>query len=681
MAPKISIIVPVYNAEQYLERCINSILKQTCQDFEAIFVNDGSVDKSWEILQRYAQDERVTLRTQKNQGQSVARNVGLDLARGEYVYFCDSDDVMHPQLLETALYFAEKEDAGVVSFRFARDEPGVTVLPIADGMSRFGMDPADCIDEKDRIAIKSLPYAVEAFLACLGHESICPPTKLLRRSLLEKIRFIPGITFEDVPFLLDVAKLRPKTVVLSQVLYYYTLNHCSTMQQRSYPKHIKSYHKALVHICEAYQVPGYEAEWAFVQKRLLTGLLKQQFNRCRRSERAVRRSMFDAFAEELEDLYARGALPRHGHKRGRYWRYRYLMWKFRKTRAAEKAFDALCEEKIIPTTIQREDVPCKEISDPEKLCKHPVVSVHMMTYNHEAYIAKAIESIMEQKTDFEFELIIGDDASTDKTREICLAYQKQYPDKIRFLWSEENLYKIWGNDRRIEFACRGEYIAYCEGDDYWMDPLKLQKQVQWMREHDAGLCVARNLIQKDDRLTISDAADGTYLTVREGFYKYFHTTTYLFKRKYIDALAKDYPRITRWYDSMRVQSVQTMAPITYMEDIVSLYRMTDSGLWAGLNLRKSYIYSLKQRAALLLYGPTKCKYYLTLLTLDTLRKLIRTYRTDMTRAEWTEKERAGKVVARYCLRYLWYHPKIWQRYLRYCCEARRTTKALRKAKA
>ena len=135
------------------------------------------------------------------------------------------------------------------------------------------------------------------------------------------------------------------------------------------------------------------------------------------------------------------------------------------------------------------DIPCIETSDPEKLCKHPVVSVHMITYNHEPYIRQAIEGVMMQKTDFEFELIIGEDCSQDKTREICFEYQKKYPDKIRVLWWHENVSKLGGNGRRVTAHCRGEFIALCEGDDYWIDPLKLQKQVDVMRKYpNVGIC-------------------------------------------------------------------------------------------------------------------------------------------------------------------------------------------------
>lgn len=135
------------------------------------------------------------------------------------------------------------------------------------------------------------------------------------------------------------------------------------------------------------------------------------------------------------------------------------------------------------------DIPYIETSDKQKLCRHPVVSVNMITYNHEPYIRQAIEGVVMQKTDFEYELVIGEDCSQDKTREICFEYQKKYPEKIRVLWWHENVSKFGGNGRRNQAHCRGEFVAFCEGDDWWIDPFKLQKQVNLLRRHTtAGVC-------------------------------------------------------------------------------------------------------------------------------------------------------------------------------------------------
>jgi len=120
----------------------------------------------------------------------------------------------------------------------------------------------------------------------------------------------------------------------------------------------------------------------------------------------------------------------------------------------------------------------------------PIVSVAMITYNHAPYIGRAIESVLMQKTTFPFEIVIGEDCSTDGANEIVLDYAKQYPETIRVITSDTNV-GMMENDKRTNFACRGEYIAFCEGDDYWIDPLKLQKQYQTLTQYDA-LSVTHN---------------------------------------------------------------------------------------------------------------------------------------------------------------------------------------------
>ena len=100
-APKISVIIPVYNVEEYLPVCLDSVLAQTFSDFEAVCVNDGSPDNSAAILEKYAKkDARIKVVSRPNGGLSAARNTGLENACGEYIYFLDSDDYIHPQLLE-----------------------------------------------------------------------------------------------------------------------------------------------------------------------------------------------------------------------------------------------------------------------------------------------------------------------------------------------------------------------------------------------------------------------------------------------------------------------------------------------------------------------------------------------------------------------------------------------------
>lgn len=223
------------------------------------------------------------------------------------------------------------------------------------------------------------------------------------------------------------------------------------------------------------------------------------------------------------------------------------------------------------------DIPCIETSDAENLCKNPVVSVHMITYNHEPFIRQAIEGVMMQKTDFEFELIIGEDASQDKTREICLEYQKKYPDKIRVLWWHENLYKIDGNSRRVTARCRGEFIAFCEGDDYWTDPLKLQKQVDVMRTHlSVGICFAHiKIAYQDTGLILEEKDRALEIGLISG-------TEFSKMCLFGDIIGKEYPNASRRTLSALIRKdVFIAAKEKYKEVFSMALRLGDTTCWLG----------------------------------------------------------------------------------------------------
>lgn len=120
--------------------------------------------------------------------------------------------------------------------------------------------------------------------------------------------------------------------------------------------------------------------------------------------------------------------------------------------------------------------------------RDPKVSVAMITYNHERFISQAIESVLMQQTDFPVELVIGEDCSKDGTRAIVVEYAQRYPERIRLLLPERNL-GIMPNFIATLKACNGRYVALCEGDDYWTDPHKLQKQVEFLDAHpECSMC-------------------------------------------------------------------------------------------------------------------------------------------------------------------------------------------------
>ena len=253
------------------------------------------------------------------------------------------------------------------------------------------------------------------------------------------------------------------------------------------------------------------------------------------------------------------------------------------------------------------DIPCIETSDAEKLCKNPVVSVHMITYNHEPYIRQAIEGVMMQKTDFEFELIIGEDASQDKTREICFEYQKKHPDKIRVLWWHENVSKLGGNSCRVYARCRGEFIAFCEGDDYWTDPLKLQKQVELIRENKCAGCVAFNdILYNDDSVREYVYEVKKYITNDDYFRHYFHTSTYVFRMDFFNEIRKKY-KMPYWYDTMIFHCMAARGRIVLLPEKVSVRRFTLKGIATSLDEWGRIVLNMSQSIPMYLWGPEKLR--------------------------------------------------------------------------
>ncbi len=137
---------------------------------------------------------------------------------------------------------------------------------------------------------------------------------------------------------------------------------------------------------------------------------------------------------------------------------------------------------MIQETIQEKEYT--EISDPAVMALTPLVSVLMITYNHGPYLADAIEGVIAQQTNFPIELLIGEDCSTDNTREVALGYQRRYPQLIRVIYSETNVGAAL-NFKRIVIEARGEYAALCEGDDWWCNPNKLQLQIEMFKSDPA----------------------------------------------------------------------------------------------------------------------------------------------------------------------------------------------------
>ena len=310
--PKISIIIPIYKVEKYLEKCLDSVLRQTFTDWEAICINDGSPDKCDEILAKYAQkDKRIKVINQENQGVSISRNNGLKQAEGEYILFLDSDDFIHPQLLEICYTLSEKEKAQMVNFNFQNFQIGSTI----------SFPDYQINDLKYTLTNTPLYYQTKRHKHKI---SVNTWAKLYRKDLILDLLFIPGITMEDYPHTYAVLAKKPKTVILDTPLYYYTFNPDSISSTDITVKKIQDYHIGLNSLIDIYERTS-QKEKKFVLHKLFPNILKQQFNRILRSPKEKQSELYQAFAEELNNLKEKGWLKPWGHKISRYLRYRLLI--------------------------------------------------------------------------------------------------------------------------------------------------------------------------------------------------------------------------------------------------------------------------------------------------------------------------------------------------------------------
>ncbi len=237
MQPKISIIIPMYNVEKYLRRCLDSVLNQTFSDWQAICVDDGSPDNSGKIAEEYAaQDSRFVVVHKENGGLSDARNAGFTKADGKYIMYLDSDDFIHPQTMEIAYKAITENKSDIASFSYDRFyRPQLMVRHVlrmdTDNVVPFGIKKKYNIDKiKTKTVDDVFELATER-----THNKTNPNRRWLikhcqvwkniyKKSLIEDIPFIKGILFEDFPWWSAVMLKKPRVTVVPLPLYYYIPN-------------------------------------------------------------------------------------------------------------------------------------------------------------------------------------------------------------------------------------------------------------------------------------------------------------------------------------------------------------------------------------------------------------------------------------------------------------------------
>ena len=259
MKYKISVIVPIYNTEAYLDKCINSLLNQTLKDIEIILINDGSKDNSEKIVEKYLDKYNNIIKYHKkeNEGQGIARNYALNLAKGEYVTFVDSDDYIEDTMLEKLYNKAKEDDADIVSlggFIEIRNNEFINIP--------FGFNENN--PHKKYILNNSGPCG-----------------KIIKKEIITKNNlFFPKLrAYEDIAVVPLWGLYSKKISFIEESLYYYLIHEGSTMKQIEYNDKLTHIYKSLDNLYEKFKKNSNdkyneELEWLYIEHLLHAASLR-----------------------------------------------------------------------------------------------------------------------------------------------------------------------------------------------------------------------------------------------------------------------------------------------------------------------------------------------------------------------------------------------------------------------
>ena len=433
---KVSIIIPVYNAEKYLGKCLESLLSQTLQEMEIICVDDGSSDGSPEILKRFQErDGRVRILTQENQYAGAARNNGMKEAQGEYLLFLDADDFFENTLLEKVYNQGKKMEADIVLFgaKQYNDKTGI-VSPASWYFKR------DALPRENPFSGKTENTDVFALV------TPAPWTKLFRREFVEK----QGLSFQglqnsnDVYFVLTALALAEKITYVDEELVFYRVGMKGSLQGS------KSLHPDC--FIEAYAGVYHELQRRGIYERYEEGFMNILLSGCAHNLRTVtdwelRRRICERMAES--EFAEMGLMER----REEYFRRKE---DFVFVNGILNAFEweAQHQKRLLPT----EPVIIRKAENDIGI---PRVSVIIPVYNVEKYLRECLDSIVNQ-TLREIEIICVDDGSTDGSPEILREYGEK--DCRITIISQENRGISSARNHGADIAS-GEYFYFMDGDD------------------------------------------------------------------------------------------------------------------------------------------------------------------------------------------------------------------------
>lgn len=256
-------IIPAYNAEKYIKNCLYSVCDQSYMgdkyaNLEIICINDGSTDNSFEILQYLAKtDRRIQLINQENKGLSEARNIGLDKAKGEYIFFLDVDDYIHPQCFEILYNIMQESNVDVAGCNYK----------MTDNLFEKTGEYIYCDDFKYNILENPVKQLLNRKIP------ISVWNKLYKKSAINNIRFIKGVYFEDIYFTSAVLSKQSKVAKTDLELYYYYQSPQSITRSSFCNQKIDSYVTTITKLADEFK--SQTDLYGLLQKKLFSGIIRQ----------------------------------------------------------------------------------------------------------------------------------------------------------------------------------------------------------------------------------------------------------------------------------------------------------------------------------------------------------------------------------------------------------------------
>ena len=654
----VSIVVPVYNSEAYLSRCIRSLCAQSYKNLEIILVDDGSEDHSLEVCFREAkEDGRIKVLHKENGGAASARNAGMEEMSGQWLILIDGDDYIHQDMVRDLLAGAKAGQAQTTVGGFERVyEDGrakeVHALELGKEEGQGQVWSGSLHEFGERLFLKLYQNLM---LRTQSNKLYSVP--LIRE---QGLRYPEGISInEDIWFCVRYLSCCGRIACIpGSYLYYWQAALGDSLIGRYHPEGVESCflllsamddfmdkakassalrrvmdQEMLFHIC------GFAGHSYYRTDKPLKECLGQIRELAKR----------EGFRELLGRIHASGREEGRKKKGGQGGKADGQGGKAdgQGGKADGQEGSAGIQRKCTGGQERSTGIRGRNPDAPKgmmlknriaafllghKLCRlyhwlcvglygrqrraflknrrigvnvmktegnsgKPMVSISCVTFNHEAYIARALDSYLMQKTDFDFEILVYDDASTDKTQEIIREYEKRYPGIIKPYYQTENQYSQGKYNVEGFYnypRAAGKYIAMSDGDDYWTDERKLQMQVDYMESHpECAMCLHSARIETQEKsiqsLKIRPYRKSRLIPPQEVIDKAsnYPTASLLFRTEYAKDL-QDYYYVSPVGDIPIQLHMAAKGTVYYMDREMSVYRQGVSVSWSALMKQGDY---------------------------------------------------------------------------------------------